>query len=704
MTVKQVINTEDFILDYCKYVDVFLGNGQTDRIFTDGIASKWFYIKAQCGNTLPHATLPFGRMSVGAYSGGYPGGYGTHYPNSCGGIKKLSDEMLVYGFSHLHQSGTGDIQFFYNYALTTPYFGDDENSRKPHPINDESARPGYYSVVLDGIKCEFTVDGGIALHKYCFPKDGGKIAVDFSNDGLSELFESKYRAAVKDCTLMLLNDGEVGFSGIFSGIRLYFAVKVKGAVLGSYLCRDSVKVDCKKICEESADKPFQAIFLADGRECELSVAYSTVSLEEAREQINKSESDFLRAAERAYGIWNDHLSRIRIETDSEELREKFYSNLYHSLIKPADMTGESILGVKENVVSDFATFWDQYKTVYPLIYFAYPEMSQRIVRSISNISETLGKIPCSFGLSEIFPSEMQGKMLGVITLTDAYHMGIADATVELIEDCTRRELARDDFKVFIEEGVFERYTHILDATDACLAVREITQDKQLAERLKALGENWRNAYGNDGLMSERSPYYEGDRYTYSFRLQNNMEERIDLLGGKDGLLKRLDSFFGFDGDGIKQMTHLNAYPDISKTAYHRFEGFNNECDMETPYAYVYTDRHDRLEDIIRECVTRCFGLGRGGLPGNNDSGGLSSLLVWNTLGIFPASGNGEFLVGLPMIKSAEIDLSSGNRLRISLTDQGSRYISRVLWNGSDVNNFRLRIQDVMAGGELEIIL
>ena len=97
-------------LDFCQYADVFYGNGETDRFFEDGLASKWFYIKALCGNTTPHATLPFGKMSVGAYSGGYPAGYGMHYPNSAGGIRKLGERHTVRGFSHLHQSGTGAIR------------------------------------------------------------------------------------------------------------------------------------------------------------------------------------------------------------------------------------------------------------------------------------------------------------------------------------------------------------------------------------------------------------------------------------------------------------------------------------------------------------------------------------------------------------------------------------------------------------------
>ena len=58
-------------MDLCKYVDVFYGNGAVDHFAEDGLASKWFYIKALCGNTFPHAVYPFGKMSAGVYSGGY---------------------------------------------------------------------------------------------------------------------------------------------------------------------------------------------------------------------------------------------------------------------------------------------------------------------------------------------------------------------------------------------------------------------------------------------------------------------------------------------------------------------------------------------------------------------------------------------------------------------------------------------------------
>jgi putative alpha-1,2-mannosidase len=182
-----------------------------------------------------------------------------------------------------------------------------------------------------------------------------------------------------------------------------------------------------------------------------------------------------------------------------------------------------------------------------------------------------------------------------------------------------------------------------------------------------------------------------------------MEERVELFGGKEAFAGALDSFFGFNGESIKPMRHLDAYKDIAATSHHRFEGFNNECDMETPYAYIYADRHDRLCEIIHECVSRSFGLGKGGLPGNNDSGGLSSTFVWNTLGIFPVSGSGEFLIGAPQMEGAEITLSSGKRLciRVNRESKAQIYVDRVCFNAREINGYRLSVQEVMQGGVLE---
>ena len=690
--------------DFCKYVDVFYGNGETDRYFEDGLASKWFYIKALCGNTTPHAVLPFGKMSVGAYSGGYPTGYGTHYPNSCGGIRKSGETHTVRGFSHLHQSGVGAIQYYYNYAVATPFYGNIGKSREMHPLKRERACPGYYSADLQDVFCELTVLGGVAYHRYAFGSENGRVAIDFSNNGLSKEFGEAFWSEVKNPEINILEKNEVTFSGEFSGVKLYFFISAESNEARATLYEGEEEQENSHLLPTS--QPYGVVFDFSGRTILMKVGYSTVSAERARDEVKASDLSFDEARKSAYKIWNDHLSVIRIESDDEKFKQKFYSNLYHSLIKPCDMFGETVLGVSSDTVTDFATFWDQYKTALPLIYTCYPEMGKKITSGILNISRTLDKIPCSFGLSDVFPCEEQAKMLGIFSLCDAYHMGIENISVEDIEDCIKRELAREDYDRFLKEGYFERYTHILDVTDACLCVADITENVLLKERLRKLSDHWTNAYARDGFMSEASKYYEGDRYTYSFRIQKNMTERVELAGGKDRFASMLDRFFGFGEESVRQLTYIGAEKEISQKHYHRFEGFNNECDMEAPYAYIYANRHDRLCEIIKECVFRSFGLGRGGLPGNNDSGGLSSAFVWNVLGIFPISGSGEFLIGAPQMDSAELCLHNGNCLKIEVNRKNSNqiYVDSVFLNDQRVEHYKISAKDLMRGGALQFFM
>ena len=669
-----------------KYANVFYGNGETDRFIKEGLASKWFYIKALCGNTTPHAVLPFGKISVGAYSGGYPSGYGTHYPNSCGGIKKLDDTHKIRGFSHLHQSGTGAMQFYYNYAIVTPFYGDMAEIYNFHPLDRESAVPGYYEAEFNNIICKFTVTRNTAIHNYKFKNNGGRLAVDFSNDGLHKIFDEHFRGKVEMKSFEVTDNDIVCFEGIFSGIKLYFATEVKES--------KAILVDDKMI----------AIFDFEGYEAELRLSYSTVSMKAAIENIRNSDKTFEETALDASETWKMHLSAIEIETDDEELKEKFYSNFYHTIVKPVDMTGESILGVTGDCISDLATFWDQYKTQLPLVMLTFPEMGKKVADCIVNISRTFNKLPCSFGMSDIFPCEEQGKMFGIFILLDAYYAGLIKK--EVIDECIERELASEDYDEFKKSGTFPRYTHIIDVTDACLNVANITDNKELKECLLSLAQNWKNAYDSDGLMSEKSPYYEGDRYTYSFRLQSNMQDRIDIAGGRNRFIKLLDDFFGYNGESVEQITELDAYEKIDSKHYHRFEGFNNECDMETPYAYIFAGRHDRLCEIVHASVNDSFGLGKGGLPGNNDSGGLSSCFMWNVLGIFPRSGAGEFLLGCPHVKKAKIKLAEGKLLEIEAHNLTSDnfYVNKVTFNGDEIKDFRIKTEKILNGGKLEFFM
>ena len=51
----------------------------------------------------------------------------------------------------------------------------------------------------------------------------------------------------------------------------------------------------------------------------------------------------------------------------------------------------------------------------------------------------------------------------------------------------------DNFKTFIKDGTFERFTHVIDTTDALFAVSEITEDKAFRDKCIKLSEFWRGA-------------------------------------------------------------------------------------------------------------------------------------------------------------------------------------------------------------------
>ena len=102
-----------------------------------------------------------------------------------------------------------------------------------------------------------------------------------------------------------------------------------------------------------------------------------------------------------------------------------------------------------------------------------------------------------------------------------------------------------------------------------------------------------------------------------------MAKRIELAGSREEFVTLLDRFFGFT---------------VSDDKSARFEGFNNETDMESPYAYNYAGRMDRLAEVIDGGNKYMFTTGKNGAPGNVDSGGLSACYIWNTIGIFPVSG------------------------------------------------------------------
>ena len=658
------------VQDLNAYIDPFFGNGTIDLPEPEGLAATWFFPKAQTGNTHPGACAPFGMVSVGAYSGAYPTGYGLNAPNYNSSPPQRFDTFTASGFTHFHQSGTGAIDTYYNYFRVTPLVDGLDQLGTRWTLENERASPGYYAAELSGtgITAELTASPRAAFHRYTFARTGTpQIAVDFSIGGIDF---PRMRTVPAEATINILSSNAAQGHVLMAGMPIYVYIETD---MPDGTC--SLWIDKKEVAQrrtlslqditEDNWRPFGVLFAAQGgREgvVHVRLGFSLRSVEQARQAVRQvSATPFDQVAYETRQTWNAHCSRIHVTGGTRAQRTILYSALYHSLVKPADFGGESPFWEDDAFYVDFATTWDQYKTQLPLMLTLYPERGRDAVNSLLSLAEYAGGFPNGFVLNaDLTQFENQARSLAHYAIVDAYYRRIdgIDWHRALRAMVTDLHQARNDD--FANGGITHPPTHTLDLASACFCTAQLARELgecDLYDEMMGLSTRWRNVYDQATGRLIEGQYYEGGLWNYSFRLLHDMAGRIALYPTEEDFVADLDRFFGYGQPPVTQPT------DPSDRAYlqwgyalNRFEGYNNEPDIETPQAYIYAGRHDRTAEVVRAGMRYMFTTGRGGLPGNNDSGGLTSCYVWNAIGLFPVTGQPILLIGSPLFDTASLQL------------------------------------------------
>ena len=73
------------------------------------------------------------------------------------------------------------------------------------------------------------------------------------------------------------------------------------------------------------------------------------------------------------------------------------------------------------------------------------------------------------------------------------------------------------------------------------------------------------------------------------------------------------------------------------------------------------------------------------------------------MGLFPVSGQNTILIGSPIIENAVLNLSNGRTLEISVSGDGIN-VQKAIFNGRELEDFSLTVQELMTGGRLEMIM
>lgn len=708
-------------------VDPFLGTGITALPEPTGLAATWWSPKPLVGNTHPGATYPFGMVSACAYSGGYPTGYGPFDLNTEGVPLSIHESSVASGFTHFQQSGTGAIRKYYNYFRVTPMLEPLDALGRTYALTDEAASPGYYAATLDsGVRAEITVGPKSAVHRYTFPRhDDARLVVDFSHGGLS----ISHGATVPlRANLHSIAPGVAQGQVVMEGAPLAVHIECDAQHWRQLLWYDrrlmhgSTRLDFDAI-RPTTLRTFGIMWagaVEAGQTIELRFGFSLRGVEQARENLEAEcgtgPHRFAHRRAATTSAWRDHLDTVQVSTPSTDRRTVMATALYHSMIKPCLAPNESPFWPSSGPFAfDISTMWDIYRTQLPLITTLFPQRSVELANALLTICEQEGNFPIGYRMaigSDRFAR--QASALAHTFLADLCQRGLPGIDWEWALVHMHNDLRRTYGEDFLLHGIVEPTSHSLDLAFGYWCTAQIARyvgDDALVDEFTPLSQRGMRAFDPETGLLSGSTFYEGTRWNYSFRLLHDMATRIAGVGGDDAFVGLLDRFFGYGADAVRLPGQSPSEAELAAgAALGRFEGLNNEPDMEAPWAYQYAGRPDRTAEVVHAAVHQRFGTGPGGLPGNDDSGGLSSWYVWASLGLFPVAGQNLTLINAPSY--SEASLSVGTR-RLEIVTRGFRepgphdapqYVRGVTLNGREHERPWLSGAELAAGGQLVVDL
>ncbi len=666
----------------------------------------------------------------------------------------------VDGFGQIHVSGTGGGPKYGNILLQP--FADELNKIEIFSHRDgETILPGYYSTTFkeNGIKTEITTTDRTSAYRFIYPSEGKKaLKIDAGFFlGESPVPDAREAQQFVGSEIEILSDREVaGYSRIRGGWNNGKAYTVYFHALSDVPFSKTATWKGENIGEDlsrfdSGEKTGALLaFPEDTDTVNLKVGISFISPLKAKHNLEKESAgkSFEEIWSETVGKWESLAQKIVIDPETpEEHKRMFYTALYHTMLMPSDRTGENPLWTDaEPYYDDYYALWDTYRTSMPLIAIIDPDRLASITNSLINICKRDGFMPdARSGNSN---GRTQGGSNADVVIADACVKGIegidyekgleamlVDATVPPggNEEAEGRGGLREYLELgYIPHGIARAGNRTVEYSLCDFAIYQVAKhlgkDDLAKKYLKQSGSwknLWRDGYEHDGASGFIMPrdkdgnwldeipfghseiqkptfrytpltfegpwytpwwdmfFYEASSWEYSLSIPHDVPGLIEKCGGPEAFEKRLDTFFA--------KNYFNV---------------NNEPSFLSPCLYHWIGRPDKTSDTIIEIIKNNYSDDSAGLPGNDDSGAMSSWLIFNMAGIYPNAGHDYYLIHTPVVKSTTFNMPGDKQFKIqteNLSDT-NRYIVAAYLNGEQYDYSTLRHDDLKAGGELKLIM
>ena len=696
-------------------------------------AQNWKYVDPKIGSvgvgrTFPGPCMPFGMVKPGPDCGVLPNAGWAPMP------------AAVTGFSQTHVSGTGGGQKYGN-ILIQPCLSKESSDQLRIA---ETISLGYYSTTFENdIRTEITTSARCAHYRFHYPSLTSHLYIDATHFlGKDSIPNLRERQQFVGAEIEIVGTNEVrGFSRVRGGwnngdaYTVYFALQT--------------------------DRPFTSE--CDGQTATLQftdslvnvkVGISYVSALQAHKNIDSIGFDgqliCLREA------WEKELSKVDAEGSDVDKR-MFYTALYHTMLMPVDKTSENQKWTDSPYYDDYYAIWDTYRTSSPLITLLDPQREVDIINSLLNIYRREDYLPDA--RSGDCNGRTQGGSNAEVVIADAFVKGMKGIDYHLALEAMLKDGEIDpgaDHEKHGRGGLNEYLSlgYIPYGIDRAgnRTVEYAFNDYCIAQVAKGLGktdiynryikrsENWKNLWRGDyeyqgmrGFIMPRDancqwldsvpwgfrnlhpipeqssptrslspstlhhfsiPYtpitkvapwylpwwstffYEATSEEYSLSIPHDVEGLIEACGGRAAFHKRLDQFFN------------EGYYNVQ-----------NEPSFLTPCLYHWLGQPNESTRRVRQIIREHYTDAPDGLPGNDDSGAMSSWLAFHMMGLYPNAGTDYYLLNVPILKEYTLTLANGRQLHVSRKGIGFDYVQASL-NDRELKDARITHAELLEGGEL----
>lgn len=726
---------KDLPKEYTDSVNVFIGTGGH-------------------GHTFPGATLPHGmvQLSPDTRLFGWDACSGYYY-----------DDTSIMGFTHTHLSGTGIGD--YGDILFMPVVGEkpliagtaenpDEGYRSRFSHEQESARPGYYQVLLqdDSINVELTATLRAGLHRYTYPKTSdARLIVDMEPTIHGHQHPVTQIRVVNDSTIagMKYTVGwakrhYVYFYAVFSNpfdYKLYSGTEYQSD-------STSVTGNTAKAVMSFRNLP------ADGRVL-AKVGISSVDEEGARLNVEAEipNWDFEGVMKQANTAWNEALGKIDIETSDNDSRTVFYTSLYHAFIQPSlasDVDGRyRTMGheIKQDAsYTNYTVFslWDTFRAAHPLYTIVTPEQNQAFIRSllrkydeggilpkwelasnetgtmigyhaVSVIADAMMKKQCDFDVKKALEACIRSSVYDTTGVTPMMDRQILNGKLMPVSIKYKNELGYipcDKVGGSVSQGLEFAYNDWLIAQ----MMKEHNR-KDLYDKYMELSRNYRNYFDPEtklmrGRLSDGSwitpfdpasvqrpsNYVEGNAWQWAWFVPQDVEGLMELVGGQKSFEAHLDTLFTTSSELTGDP---NAAADVTGMIGQYAHG--NEPSHHIPYLYNYAGAPRKTQALVDHILRTLYHNDPNGLSGNEDVGQMSAWYALSAMGFYSfCPGRPVYEIGRPIFDKVTIHLSNGKDFVIQAKNNSveNKYIRSMKLNGEELAKPRFSHFDLMKGGEL----